>query len=125
MVGAQDGGVSGQVVEVVHDDGHEQVDHDEAAEEDEGDKVEVGGVAATGLVWVEKFPRCLIPAVALLVAGPTSLAGQHYVRPGLSSGTSYKYKLKTCHFGRFLNAGCSSSNCFVTHSSSKLVSQLG
>ena len=89
VVGAQDGGVSGQVVEVVHDDGHEQVDHDEAAEEDEGDKVEVGGVAATGLVWVEKFPCCLIPAVALLVTGPTSLAGQHDVRPGLSSGASY------------------------------------
>ena len=88
MVGAQDGGVPGQVVEVVHDDGHEQVDHDEAAEEDEGDKVEVGGVAATGLVWVEKFARGLISAVALLIAGPASLAGQHDVRPSLSSGTS-------------------------------------
>ena len=41
MVGAQDGGVPGQVVEVVHDDGHEQVEHDEAAEEDEGDEVDV------------------------------------------------------------------------------------
>ena len=90
MVGAEDGGVPGQVVEVVHDDGHEQVDHDEAAEENEGDEVEVGGVAATGLLWVEKFPCCLIPAVALLVTGPTSLAGQHDVRPGLSSGTSSK-----------------------------------
>ena len=90
VVGAEDGGVPGQVVEVVHDDGHEQVDHDEAAEENEGDEVEVGGVAATGLLRVEKFPCCLIPAVALLVTGPTSLAGQHDVRPGLSSGTSSK-----------------------------------
>ena len=92
MVGAEDGGVPGQVVEVVHDDGHEKVDHDEAAEEDEGDKVEVGGVTATGLVWVEKFPRGLVPAVALLIAGPAALAGQHDVRPGLPSGTSSKYQ---------------------------------
>ena len=89
-MGAEDGGVPGQVVEVVHDDGHEQVDHDEAAEENEGDEVEVGGVAATGLLRVEKFSCCLVPAVALLVTGPTSLAGQHDVRPGLSSGTSTK-----------------------------------
>ena len=46
MVRAEDGGVSGEVVKVVHDDGHEQVDHDEGAEEDEADKVEIGGVAS-------------------------------------------------------------------------------
>ena len=38
MVGAENGGVPGQVVEVVHNDGHEEVEHDEAAEEDEGDE---------------------------------------------------------------------------------------
>ena len=38
MMSSQDGGVSGEVVEVVHDDSHEQVEHQEAAEEDEGDK---------------------------------------------------------------------------------------
>ncbi len=42
MVSPQDGRVSGQVVEVVHDDGHEQVEHQEGAEEDEGDEVGVG-----------------------------------------------------------------------------------
>ena len=88
VVGAKDGGVSGQVVEVIHDDSHEEIDHDETAEEDEGDKVEVGGVAATGLVWVEKFAGGLIPAVALLIAGSAPLAGQHDVWPSLSSGTS-------------------------------------
>ena len=46
VVRAEDGGVSGEVVKVVHDDGHEQVDHDEGAEEDEADKVEIGGVAS-------------------------------------------------------------------------------
>ena len=37
----KDGGVSGQVVKVVHDDGDEEVQHDEGAEEDEGDEVDV------------------------------------------------------------------------------------
>ena len=46
VVRAQDGGVPGEVVEVVHDDGHEQVEHDEGAEEDEGDEVDVGQVGA-------------------------------------------------------------------------------
>ena len=44
MVGAQDGRVSRQVVEAVHDDGDDDVQHDEGAEEDEGDEVEVGHV---------------------------------------------------------------------------------
>jgi hypothetical protein len=30
-----------QVVEVVHDDGNEQIEHDEGAEEDEGHEVDV------------------------------------------------------------------------------------
>ena len=38
---AEDGGVPGEVVEVVHDDGDEEVEHDEGAEENEGDEVEV------------------------------------------------------------------------------------
>ena len=31
VVRAEDGGVPGEVVEVVHDDGHEEVEHDEGA----------------------------------------------------------------------------------------------
>ena len=34
----------GEVVKVVHDDGNEEVQHDESAKEDEGDKVDVGAV---------------------------------------------------------------------------------
>ena len=49
MVRSQDGGVSGQVVEVVHDDGHEQVEHEEGAENEEGDEVNVGEVSSTTL----------------------------------------------------------------------------
>ncbi len=55
VVGAKDGGVTGQVVKVVHDHGHEQVQHDEAAEEDEGDKVDVGHIWPARLVWVQQF----------------------------------------------------------------------
>ena len=42
VVRAQYWGVSGEIVKVVHDDSHEQVQHDEGAEEDEGDEVDVG-----------------------------------------------------------------------------------
>ena len=84
MVGAEDGGVAGEVVEVVHDDGHEEVDHDEAAEEDEADEVEVGGVAAAALLGVEQLARGVVARVALLVARPPALARQHDVRPRLA-----------------------------------------
>ena len=53
MVSTQDGTVSGEVVEVVHDDGHEQVEHQEAAEEDEGDEEGVGEVGAAGFTRVQ------------------------------------------------------------------------
>ena len=56
MVGAEDGGVPGEVVKVVHDDGHEEVEHDEGAEEDEGDKVDVGHVGSAGLVRIQQLP---------------------------------------------------------------------
>lgn len=54
MVGPQNGWVSSQVIKVVHDDGHEEVEHDERAQEDEGDKVDVGQGGATVLAWVEQ-----------------------------------------------------------------------
>ena len=38
MMRPQYWGVPGEVVKVVHDDSDEQVEHEEAAEEDEGDK---------------------------------------------------------------------------------------
>ena len=85
MVGAEDGGVPGQVVEVVHDDGHEQVEHDEAAEEDEGDEVDVGDIRATGLVRIYQ-EASLVPLVSSLVTGPAGQTVQHDVGPGLPRG---------------------------------------
>ena len=52
VVSPEDGGVPGQVVEVVHDDGHKQVEHQEAAEEDEGDEEGVGEVGSAGFAGV-------------------------------------------------------------------------
>ena len=88
MVGTQDRTVSGEVIKVVHDDGHEQVEHEEAAEEDEGDKEEVGDVAAAGLARFQE-----LPSGAVLLDGPgiTFLPGsacQHDVGPGLTRRTS-------------------------------------
>ena len=54
MVTAQNGAVSGQVIETVHDDGDHDVQHDEAAQEDEGDEVGVGDVITTLLVGVDR-----------------------------------------------------------------------
>ena len=50
MVGSKDGAVSRQVVEAVHNDGNDNVEHNEGAEKDERHEVEVGHVGAAGLV---------------------------------------------------------------------------
>ena len=46
VVEPEDGPVPGQVVEVVHDDGHEEVQHEEGADDEEADEVGVGKVGA-------------------------------------------------------------------------------
>ena len=46
-------GVPGEVVEVVHDHSHEEVEHEEAAEEDEGDEVGIGEVRTATLFRVQ------------------------------------------------------------------------
>lgn len=76
MVSAQDRRVAGEVVEVVHDDGDEEIQHEERAEEDEGHEVDVGDIGAATL-------RVLL-LVGLGVAVPALYAGQHDVWPGLA-----------------------------------------
>ena len=41
---SKNGGISGKIIKVVHDDRHEQVEHQEGAQEDEGDEVDVSEV---------------------------------------------------------------------------------
>ena len=89
---SQDWTVSGEIVEVVHNDSNKQVDHDKAAKEDETNKVEISGVAATTLVRVEQFSRCFVSGVGLFITRSAALTRQHNVRPGLTSGTSANNK---------------------------------
>ena len=50
MVGPEDGPVPREVVEVVHDDSHEEIEHEEGAEHEEGDEVDIGKVGSTTLL---------------------------------------------------------------------------
>ena len=86
VVGAEDGGVPGEVVEVVHDDGHEEVEHEEAAEEDKGDEEEVGDVAAAELAGLQQLPGGLVPLDGARVADLPRPARKHDVGPRLPGG---------------------------------------
>ena len=87
MVRAQDGAVSRQVVEAVHNDGDDDVQHDERAQEDEADEVEVGHVGSAGLLGVDHLSGRRVVLVGLQVAHPVRDAGHHDVRPGFASRT--------------------------------------
>ena len=80
MVGAQDGPIPGEVIEVVHDDGDEQVEDEEGADDEEGDEVGVGEVGAA----TRGVSGILAPHVAKHVR--VLLAGQHDLLPGLAGG---------------------------------------
>ena len=99
MVRAEDGGVPGEVVEVVHDDGDEEVEHDEGAEEDEGDEVEVGEGRAARLLRVEQLARRGVVAVRARVALLPARARQHDVRPRLPRRAPKEGRCK-CSKGR-------------------------
>lgn len=75
MVRSQNGGISREIVEVVHDNSHKQVEHEEGAEENEGDEVDVGDIAAAFLVWVAR-------------ARLTARTIQHDRLPGLTGCTT-------------------------------------
>ena len=96
MVRSQDGGVPGQVVKAVHDDGHHDVEHDEGAEEDEGDKVEVGPLGPTrGL---HDLARGRVDGEGEVIARTTLDAGHHDVRPSLAGGAPGMKRMLTMTF---------------------------
>ena len=88
MVSAKDGGVPREVVKVVHDDSHEEIEHEEAAQEDKGDEEEVGDVAAAHLSRLQEFARGLIPLDCPGVTDLPCPTGQHDIGPRLPSGAS-------------------------------------
>lgn len=75
VVSTQDRRVSRKVIEIVHDDGDEEVQHEERTEENEGDEVSVRDVRATASWFL---------FAGLHVAGTTLDAGQHDVRPSFA-----------------------------------------
>ena len=89
---SQDGTVPGEIVKAIHDDSDDNVEHDEAAEKDEGDKVGVRYGRSTPLVGIDHFPRRLVVAVGSGVARPTRNAGHHDVWPGFTGGTSEEHE---------------------------------
>ncbi len=101
MVSPEDGGVPGEVIKVVHDDRHKEVEHEEGAEEDEGDKVHVGEVGAAGLFVV--LPRGRVEGEAERVALSTGLTGQHDAGPGLARSASGREKIKVRNLFSFFS----------------------
>ena len=83
VVGAKDGGVPREVVKVVHDDSHEEIEHEEAAQEDKGDEEEVGDVAAAHLARLQELARGLVPLDRPRVTNLSRPARQHDVGPRL------------------------------------------
>ena len=81
VMGTQDGPVAGEVVKVVHDHGHEQVEDEEAADDEEGDEVEVGKVGATASALGVQIVRLWVALRLWLVC-----AVQHDFLPALPSG---------------------------------------
>ena len=81
VVGTQDRPVAGEVVKVVHDDGHEEVEDEEAADDEEGDEVEVGKVRpATSALGVQVIRLGITPGLRFVCAV------QHYLLPALPCG---------------------------------------
>lgn len=90
VVGAQNGGIPGQIVEAVHNDSHHDVEHDKAAQKDERNKVKVGDVGAAFLVGIHRQIGRLVDLHRALVANSARDAGHHNVGPRLSGGASIK-----------------------------------
>jgi len=86
MVRAKNGPISRQIVEVVHDDGHEQVQNEEGADNEEGDKVGEGKVGATTL-----FAVGVVRVGVALNCGVFD-ARKHDLLPGFSSSWAKEYK---------------------------------
>lgn len=82
VMGAKDRRVAREIIEVVHNDGDEEIQHEKRAEEDERYEVRVGDVGAAAI-------RVRVLA-GLRVARTTLYTGQHDVRPGFARGTPGK-----------------------------------
>lgn len=80
VVRAQDGPISRQIVEVVHDDSDEQIENEEGANDEKGDEV--------GISKVRSAPGRIAGVLGSLVTDDLRvfLAGQHDFLPSFASG---------------------------------------
>ena len=73
---SQNGGIACQVIEVVHDDSHEKIEHEEGTEEDKGDEIKVGNLRPTRLVGGQAFSCNMI--IIIFYARRTTLISIAY-----------------------------------------------
>ena len=88
MVRTQNGRISREIIEAVHDDGHDDVQHDERTQEDERDEVKVGHIGAAFFVWIYQIAGRGVVHVSPYITFSVSDASHHYLRPRFSSRTS-------------------------------------
>ena len=88
MMSSQNGPVSGEVVKVVHDDGHEQVEDEEGGHDKEGDKVGIGHDGSTTF-WIASFITARITLDVIRLD-----AGHHDLLPHLSCCAPNGQKIK-------------------------------
>ena len=73
---SQNGGIACQVIEVVHDDSHEKIEHEEGTEEDKGDEIKVRNLRPTRLVGGQAFSCNMI--IIIFCARRTTLISIAY-----------------------------------------------
>ena len=88
MVTAQNGAVPCKVIETVHDDSDHDVQHDKAAQENEGDKVEVRNVGSARLVWVHGEAGGFVDLYGEFITNLAANTRHHDFGPRFACGTS-------------------------------------
>lgn len=76
VMSSQNGGIACQVIEVVHDDSHEKIEHEEGTEEDKGDEIKVRNLRPTRLVGGQAFSCNMI--IIIFYARRTTLISIAY-----------------------------------------------
>ena len=76
VMSSQNGGIACQVIEVVHDDSNEEIEHEEGTEEDKGDEIKVRNLRPTRLVGGQAFSCNMI--IIIFCARRTTLISIAY-----------------------------------------------
>ena len=87
MMWSQNRTISGQIVKIVHNYSHEQVEHNKWTQKYKWDKIQVGHWRPTGLVKIVNKSG-FISFQSLGIAGSTGSGIKHDIWPGFSCGTS-------------------------------------